>query len=157
MPRPPLPVFAALCASLLAACGGDGTGPANTLPAALVGAWQAGPSCRAAGCAITARVEGSGTVLPLTDSVAISLDIRATGGITSTLTRGGSTLTLLGVGRTLGANTLIVDYSGAAVSSDTVTYSTQGALLRFDFQNVANFTVGGETLPLRLSVLFARR
>lgn len=160
MRRPPAPLLAATLAAawMLAGCGGgDGTGPTPTLPAALVGNWQAGPTCRAAGCAITARVEGSGTVIPLTDSVSLTMDVRSTGGVLSTLSLGNQApRTLLGTGRTRG-DTLIIDYS--STPSDTIVFATQGALLRFDFQNVLQLDVTGDGNPerLRIGVLFARR
>ncbi len=149
-----------LAVTLLAACGGGATAPAS-LPQQLVGHWLAGSSCKSAGCAITARVEGSSLVFPLTDSLTVDVQINAGGSVVSTLTS--TTLgsrTQQGLARVQGS-TLIVDYAGAPpIPSDTILYSFQGGLLRFDFQNTLQLPdVTGDGVPdrLRMSVLFVRR
>ncbi len=158
MHRPVRPALACMLALALAACGGgDTTAPAK-LPAALVGHWQAGSACKSAGCAITARIQGSDLVFPLTDSLTADVQIEAGGTIVSTLTSPtlGSRIQQ-GIGRAQGS-TLIVDYVGAP--SDTVIWSLQGSLLRFDFQNSLQLPdVTGDGIPdrLRMAVLFARR
>lgn len=153
------PLVALATALLLAACGGDSAAPSSTMPAALLGSWQAGPACRAAGCSVTARVEGSSVVLPLTDSVRLTMDVHPTGGIVSTLAFGSQLPhTVQGTGRVQG-NTLVVDYP-PGTPPDTVAFATQGALLRFDFQNALQLgDVNGDGVPdrLRITVLFARR
>jgi len=143
---------------LFAGCGGGaGTGPA-AFPAALVGRWQAGPACAAAGCAINARVEGSSLVLPLTDTLTIDLQVSQGGAIVSTLAFAGQAPRIVqGLARARGS-TLIVDYPGSP--SDTIAYAVQGALLRFDFQNallLPDVTGDGTPDHLRMSVLFARQ
>ncbi len=156
MDRPTGTVAVCLLAFALAACGGGTTNP-SSLPAELVGHWQAGSTCKAAGCAITARVEGSSLVFTLTDSLSADVRIDAGGSIISILTS--PTLgsrTQQGIGRVQGS-TLIVDYAGAP--PDTITYSVRGTLLRFDFQNSLLLPdVTGDGVPdhLRMSVTFVR-
>ncbi len=157
MPRPVGLAAACSLAFALAACGGgDGTAPTR-LPATLVGHWQAGSACKSAGCAITARVEGSNLVFPLTDSLTVDVQIDGGGSVISTLSSTSlGSRTEQGLGRVQGS-TLIVDYVG--VPSDTIAYGFEGSLLRFDFQNSLLLPdVTGDGVPdrLRMSVLFVR-
>jgi hypothetical protein len=153
--RSALSLAALLC---LGACGGAASaGPSAVLPAALVGSWQAGSACKAQGCAVTATVAGT-SLQVLTDSLSVSMDLAAGGGVVSTVSLSGVGSRInQGTGRVQG-NTLIIDYPGTP--SDTVVYAAQGALLRFDFQNTVQLVdVTGDGVPdrLRISVLFARR
>ncbi len=156
MRRPAALSAACALALFVAACGGGATAPAR-LPATLVGRWQAGSTCKSAGCAITARVEGSNLVFTLTDSLSVDVQIDGGGTVVSTLSS--ATLgsrTQQGLARVQGS-TLIIDYPGTP--SDTIAYALEGGLLRFDFQNSLQLPdVTGDGVPdrLRMSVLFAR-
>ncbi len=152
---------AAACALVLAlsACGGgDGTSPAS-FPAALVGHWQAGAACKAAGCAISARIEGSNLVLPLTDSVSVDLQIASGGSVVSTLSFASQGSRIVqGLAHASGS-TLVIEYP-TGTPPDTVLYAFDGTLLHFDFQNSLQLPdVTGDGIPdrLRMSVIFVKR
>lgn len=151
------------CVLVLAACGGDSSGPAaeDVIPEALVGSWVAEPACVNAGCGFILSPESNpADTLNATAAFGITTEITLTrrGGFTLSILPG-NTLPVIGTARLGGeANTLIVTSANGAV--DTLDYAVGGNVLDFKIRRAYTFpyvTVDGVPVPAKASGRFHRR
>lgn len=140
---------------LLAACGGDASGPDGQLPAELVAEWVAEPAC-APPCAFT---------LTWTQNPAAKLDAVAAFGVTvrvqvtasGRFTRSGSGEPAEGTARLADGALVVTDTRGVV---DTIDYRVEGEYLHLDFRREfveVDFNGDGTKDPARVAGVFRRR
>jgi hypothetical protein len=148
----------ALAAAGLVACGGDGTGPADVLPAELVGLWVAEPACLP-NCGFTfASVAQPSDTLNVTAFVGLSTEITLTrdGTFRMRMRPGPDTASVARVHA--GPGILIVTDAAGAV--DTLDYTQAGNRLDVRFRRpfaVFDFTGDGVPDPAHARATLLRR
>jgi hypothetical protein len=143
---------------LAVACGGDGTGPADVLPAELVGVWVAEPACLPQ-CGFTFEsLANPADTLNVTAFVGIATEVTLgrTGTFQMRTRPGPDTASVAQVRAAPGI--LVVTDAGGAV--DTLDYSLSGDWLAVRFRrpfSVFDFTGDGVADPARARGVFRRR
>jgi hypothetical protein len=131
---------------LLAACGGDGTGPGEVLPAELVATWAADPACLPA-CGFTlSHVANPSDSLNITSAVGISTEITLTrNGTFRMRTRPGPDTASTAKVRAQAGMLIVTDAMGTV---DTLDYTVTASTLNLRFRRTfAVFDFTGDGVP----------
>ena len=140
---------------LLAACGGDSSGPDSTIPAQLVAEWVAEPAC-APPCAFTIRWAENPTI-GLEAITALGLTVRVRVTADGRFTRSGTGEAAEGTVRMVDGALVVTDTRGVV---DTIDYEIQGEYLHLDFRREyveLDFDSDGAADPARVSGVFRKR